>query len=291
MASIKNRLSEISDTFGKKKYKSHVNKYQKLCEVFYTTQAQMESLQSVKGSIDADRFKQQAKEYQSVLDHVGPQIAETRQIIENTIIELEKKNEQLQDEIETNQDKINQETLLLESAALSKEKYTEIITPLKKALKRLHRESANIQRNIEYLQNAIWAPNNEGNPASENNVDSEKTDSGKEKDSYHYGPESDKEPLYDTEFSNNFDSKNRNTTPLHNYSSQKNADNHSGAGGFGKDFSTGCLYVFLAIFGLIVLGVLLQVGGLLVYPFIIIACIIIFMAATGRLVNFLKGRW
>ncbi len=133
----------------------HVTQYKKLCEEFYTIHSQLASLRNVAESIDAGRFQQQESEYQNKLDQIEPQINELAEIISKAISGQETSFQQMSAKINTLENKIGQEDILLEAGAISKDRYENIVAPLKNELAQLKLKAGNITDRITYLKSAL----------------------------------------------------------------------------------------------------------------------------------------
>lgn len=134
---------------------TQVMQYRKLCEEFYTIRSQLTSLRNVAESIDAGRFNQQENEYQEKLDQIEPQINELAEIISKTLAGQEMSRQQISAKINTLENKIGQEDILLEAGAISKARYENIVAPLKNELAQLRLKAESITDSVNYLKSAL----------------------------------------------------------------------------------------------------------------------------------------
>jgi uncharacterized membrane protein len=140
---------------------SHVSQYKKLCVEYYTTQAQLTSLRNIRDSIDADRFVQQESEYMQRLGELEPQMHDSREVITNAISGQETGKEQIKAKISALENKITQEDILFEARAITRERYENIVKPLKSELAQLQFKDSKYTENIKFLESALSSCNEE----------------------------------------------------------------------------------------------------------------------------------
>jgi uncharacterized membrane protein len=140
---------------------SHVSQYKNLCMTYYTTQAQLTSLRNIRESIDADRFVQQESEYMQRLEQLEPQMHDSREVIINAISGQKAGKEQIKAKITTLENKITQEDILFEARAITRERYENIVKPLKSELAQLQFKDGKHAENINFLESALSSCNEE----------------------------------------------------------------------------------------------------------------------------------
>ena len=233
-----------------------VDKFLELFQEYSTTKDNLKNLEKIKDTIADERFQAQKHEYDNTISRLLPEIETLKMSIEETLQETTLKYQTLEADLNKKNGEIEQEKIMFDAGAISKEDYKENTSKLHKEQKDILTRHQETDSQITVLKDALSGKKSKG---------SIQTISATVSDSI------------------------ENNGPSNTTADFPGAI--SPPKGFSKDFNKGCLAIILIALLVPMLGLLVaSIKGmaLIVIP---ILGIIIIVAIFGKSINFIQKIW